>query len=244
MNSRMPLRAALLVLCGLLLVALLLLWLLPDGEGRPRYRWVAPPAQPPALENLNVVLPPPVAAAPAAYPATLQRPLFTETRRPAPAPQLDAAASAPAAPSPSDDLDKTQMLGLMKGSAFVGVLARVDGKVRTVRRGDTIGPWKLDTIRDREVVFIRDGSERVLKLEYAHASGAAPDGVASQAAPARPPAPPPPALAPVPTAPPAPPAPPAAELSATTPPRAQPAADPWTSGSLAPRAPAASAPGR
>lgn len=120
----------------------------------------------------------------ASYAVTLQRPLFTESRRPLPAAGVNAtAAQAPAAP---DELEKSQLLGLISGPSFVGIMARIDGEVRTVRRGDNIGPWTLRAIRDREVVFTQGDHERVLKLEYAR--GGADQAAAAAAERAAPPA--------------------------------------------------------
>ena len=184
----------------------------------------------------------------ASYAVTLQRPLFTESRRPLPAAGVNAAAQAPAAP---DELEKSQLLGLISGPSFVGIMARIDGQVRTVRRGDNIGPWTLRAIRDREVVFTQGDHERVLKLEYAR--GGADQAAAAAAERAAPPAP----VAPAPTSARAPIAapPPAPATAAVQPPAARPtspapAASPgagpaWSLGARsAPRQPTASAPAR
>ena len=201
-----------------------------------------------ALDSLAVPLPSPAPLPLASYAVTLQRPLFTESRRPLPAAGVNAAAQAPAAP---DELEKSQLLGLISGPSFVGIMARIDGQVRTVRRGDNIGPWTLRAIRDREVVFTQGDHERVLKLEYAR--GGADQAAAAAAERAAPPAP----VAPAPTSARAPIAapPPAPATAAVQPPAARPtspapAASPgagpaWSLGARsAPRQPTASAPAR
>lgn len=183
-----------------------------------------------------------------ATPSPCSVPLFTESRRPLPAAGVNAAAQAPAAP---DELEKSQLLGLISGPSFVGIMARIDGQVRTVRRGDNIGPWTLRAIRDREVVFTQGDHERVLKLEYAR--GGADQAAAAAAERAAPPAP----VAPAPTSARAPIAapPPAPATAAVQPPAARPtspapAASPgagpaWSLGARsAPRQPTASAPAR
>ena len=247
MKALPRLTAGLIALCALLAAALALLWLLPNGQGRLRHAWVAPSAQAPALDSLAVPLPSPAPLPLASYAVTLQRPLFTESRRPLPAAGVNAAAQAPAAP---DELEKSQLLGLISGPSFVGIMARIDGQVRTVRRGDNIGPWTLRAIRDREVVFTQGDHERVLKLDYAHATAsvsapagpvAAPTGPATQGKPA-PAAPAKPAPATV--APPAPVTPPA-PVAPSNAPTSRPAAQPggWTIGGRPVRStPPASAP--
>lgn len=248
MTHRIPLRPLLSALCGVLLIGLVLLWLLPGAGGSPRFRWTAPPAQPPALDGLAVSLPPRAAVAPAAFGQTLQRPLFTETRRPAPL----VAASAPAAavaPAP-EQLEKAQLLGVMKGAAFTGVLVRVDDKVRTLRRGEAIGPWALRDIRDREVVFTHGDVERVLKLDINRtpASAAAPSLAGRPAASptlspqSANPVPAPPATAAQPAAQPPAVQPPAVQPPAAQPPAAQPPAAQPPAAQPAAAQPAASTP--
>lgn len=112
MKALPRLTAGLIALCALLAAALALLWLLPNGQGRLRHAWVAPSAQAPALDSLAVPLPSPAPLPLASYAVTLQRPLFTESRRPLPAAGVNAAAQAPAAP---DELEKSQLLGLISG---------------------------------------------------------------------------------------------------------------------------------
>ena len=254
MSRRFSLTTALIAVCGLLAAAIALLWLVPDSRGLRRHQWRAPAAQPPALDSLGVNLPAPAPVALASFPTTLQRPLFIESRRPAPV----APAVAPPAPPPEPDrLDQAQLMGVISGAAFVGVLVRVDDKVRTIRRGDQIGAWKLDSILDRDVVFTQGDQRRVLTLKEGAgaakaAAGAAPSPAAPSAAPARPAAgaSAPASLAqqpPVPAPAPAAPAEPAPRTAARTPPPAPSAApaqtgEGWTTGgrSAAPPRPAAS----
>jgi hypothetical protein len=48
-----------------------------------------------------------------------------------------------------------------------GVLARVEGKIRRVKIGQSIGAWKLETVVGREATFKQGEQERKLTLAYA-----------------------------------------------------------------------------
>ena len=59
-----------------------------------------------------------------------------------------------------------------KGQFFLmgssgGVLARVEGKIRRVKIGQSIGAWKLETVEGREATFKQGEQERKLPLAYA-----------------------------------------------------------------------------
>ena len=175
-----------LLLAGMagLLLALLLLWLLPDRQGLRRHQWAPPAAMPPDLSAFAGAMQrrPPTPAAEA-----VGRPLFTPTRRPPP-PPAPAASAPPAAapPPPPDQLDKTRLLGVISGRGLAGVIASVDGETRTVHRGEAIGGWRLDGIDDRQVSFVRDGERRTLLLENTLLSPDAGTPPAAAAAPAAP----------------------------------------------------------
>lgn len=175
-----------LLLAGMagLLLALLLLWLLPDRQGLRRHQWAPPAAMPPDLSAFAGAMQrrPPTPAAEA-----VGRPLFTPTRRPPP-PPAPAASAPPAAapPLPPDQLDKTRLLGVISGRGLAGVIASVDGETRTVHRGEAIGGWRLDGIDDRQVSFVRDGERRTLLLENTLLSPDAGTPPAAAAAPAAP----------------------------------------------------------
>ena len=175
-----------LLLAGMagLLLALLLLWLLPDRQGLRRHQWAPPAAMPPDLSAFAGAMQrrPPTPAAEA-----VGRPLFTPTRRPPPPPPPAASAPPAAAPPPPpDQLDKTRLLGVISGRGLAGVIASVDGETRTVHRGEAIGGWRLDGIDDRQVSFVRDGERRTLLLENTLLSPDAGTPPAAAAAPAAP----------------------------------------------------------
>lgn len=174
-----------LLLAGMagLLLALLLLWLLPDRQGLRRHQWAPPAAMPPDLSAFAGAMQrrPPTPAAEA-----VGRPLFTPTRRPPPPAPAASAPPAAAPPPPPDQLDKTRLLGVISGRGLAGVIASVDGETRTVHRGEAIGGWRLDGIDDRQVSFVRDGERRTLLLENTLLSPDAGTPPAAAAAPAAP----------------------------------------------------------
>ncbi len=163
--SRLSLPRLLLLGSAALLLALLLLWLLPDRQGLRRHQWTPPAVATPDLSAYTVAMErrPPLAAA-----AAISRPLFTPDRRPpAPAAAASEPPAAPPPPPPPDELDKTRLLGVMTGRGLAGVIAAVDGETRIVRQGQAIGAWRLAAIDDRAVTFVREGERRTLHLEYA-----------------------------------------------------------------------------
>ena len=100
---------------------------------------------------------------PDAYPAILARPLFAPDRRPPPPP---APPVEPPPPPPPDPFASVQITGLFTGPSG-GVLARVEGKMRRVKIGQSIGAWKLETIEGREATFKQGEQERKLSMAYA-----------------------------------------------------------------------------
>lgn len=146
----------LLVAANLALAALLAwLWLTPQGQWR-GVHWEPPqPVRPaladaPALPAFEVDL--------GRYVATLERPLFAPSRRPPPPPQ--AAASAPA----SEPMPDIRLLGLYGSSGAGGVIASIDGKVRRLRVGESVGGWSLKELRAGEIVIGRGDEVRTLRL--------------------------------------------------------------------------------
>ncbi len=180
---RPGLPALLLAVIAALVLALALLWLLPDRQGLRRHQWVAPAAIAPDLSAYAAAMQhrPPMPAA-----AAVSRPLFTPTRRPPPppppAPKAPAPPPPPPPPPPPDQLDKTTLLGVMTGRGLAGVIASVDGETRVVRQGDAIGDWRLTGISDRAVTFARGKQRRTLQLEYSLLPAKADDSPSSDAA--------------------------------------------------------------
>jgi hypothetical protein len=116
-------------------------------------------------------------ANPATYMAILDRPLFAPDRKPPPPP--DAVAEQP----PPDPLANIELFGLFSGEGVGGVLVRVEGKIKRVRLGETVGPWTVSEINGRSVTFVRGDESRVLTLAYLKAPrAAAPDGPVSAGA--------------------------------------------------------------
>ena len=140
------------------------LWLDENAQPRAEMIWQAPTAVSPdiALPALAIKADP-NAGNPNAYPAILARPLFAPDRRPPPPP---APPVPPPPPPPPDPFASVQLTGLFTG-AEGGVLARVEGKMRRVKIGQTIGAWTLSQVEGREATFKQDEQERKLRLQYA-----------------------------------------------------------------------------
>lgn len=159
-------------LVGLNLVlaaALAVLWLLPGAPAQWRH-WRAPAPQAPTLDDIHAALLEANPAATAAYPALLERPLMSPTRR---APVASAPESAASAPPPTA-IEKLKLLGIVAGPALDGVMIEQEGKTSFVRRGERVGDWTLDALMDREASFVRGGERRRVELPIAHAAPDAP----------------------------------------------------------------------
>lgn len=150
-----------------LLLALLLaaLWLTPQGTLR-GVHWPVPPAVAPQLGRADEVpLPAPAAVNDSRFLATLERPLFSPTRRPAPL-------SKPAQESaPSDAMGGARLLGLFEGAGDGGVIVLIDGKPRRVRLHEAVEGWQLTAVQPRGATFTRAGQERDLPLSRAALTG-------------------------------------------------------------------------
>lgn len=150
---------------GILILALTLglaaLWIKPDGSLRNTV-WTPPAAVMPDLRFSN---PLPDSAAKVdvnLFAATLERPLFSPSRRPPPPPPpKDAEKKEP----PVDPFANIHLFGLYGGEdSPSGMLARVEGKVRRISVNDTLGGWTFKAIDDRNAVFEKNGEERKLLL--------------------------------------------------------------------------------
>lgn len=159
----------LLLLNLVLAAALASLWWDADGQLR-NVRWIPPAAvrgQIAALPQLQ----PATADLAAATLAVAERPLFSPARRPPPPPPP------PAPPPPPDPLQTLQVVGVAGTGASASILARLDGKVRRIASGESVGEWQLKSASDREVVFDRKGELRAFRLTAApltNAPGTAP----------------------------------------------------------------------
>ncbi len=147
-----------------LLLALALSWLWFDASGQLRNVHWAPPA--PQKPDFSGALPPATpanAADVSRFLATLERPLFSPSRRPPP----PVVVVAPPPPPPPDPLNTIQLFGLFAGKDSAGVLAKVDGKMRRIHLTETVGDWSLKAIQDRDITFVRGAETRVLPLVHA-----------------------------------------------------------------------------
>ncbi len=156
----------LLALLNLLAVAgLAYLWL--DQQGKLRnITWMAP------LPVYPVIAAAPVPGKPgntepAAFFATLERPLFAPDRRPPPPPPPVLP------PPPPDPLAGAQLLGLVAGEAG-GVIIRAEGKVRRIKLTQKLGDWTLQSIEARNATFARANETRVVPLSYSRLGTPAP----------------------------------------------------------------------
>jgi hypothetical protein len=170
------------------LIALLVwAWINPQGEVR-NVTWIAPSPVAPELGEPTSHLPMLQSLDTGVFMATLDRPLFSPSRRPVPK-VVEVAKEAPEV----DPFAGIHLYGLYTADeGRGGILARVDGKVQRISSGDTLAGWKIKEVRDREVVFVRDGSERTIKLAIARpgnpvAAAAKPVLAADAAAASRPP---------------------------------------------------------
>ncbi len=162
-----------------LAAALAWLWLNPDGSLR-NTRWEPPTPVSPALSSLLPALPSQASAADISrFVATLDRPLFSPTRRP-PIPPPPPAPPAPVPPPPPPDpLADVQLSGVFSGADGGGVILKVEGKNRLVRVNEQIGAWTVKAINDRDVTFARGAETRVLKVERLRAAPPPPSPIGS-----------------------------------------------------------------
>jgi hypothetical protein len=171
------LTLALLTVNLALVAVLLALWV--DSGGRLRNSaWQRPAAIKPDFASLLAPLATQGSDNVGQFVATLDRPLFSPSRRPPPPP-------APVVAPPPDPLANIQLFGVYSGPDGGGIIARVEGKMRRAAINDKIGEWTISRIADRDVTFVRGGEARVVSLVRGRPSG-------SKTAPAAPPAPAPP----------------------------------------------------
>jgi hypothetical protein len=162
--SRLSPATVLAAIVAILLTALVALWITPQG-GLRNTEW-----QPPAAVR------PDFSAAPSPdrgggdmdrFMAVLDRPLFSPTRQ---APPARTAAAQPVV----DPMANVQIHGTFSGPAGAAILARIDGKARTVRVNEAIGEWTLKEVKDRDAIFAKGDETRVLQRARAKPAGAAP----------------------------------------------------------------------
>lgn len=141
------------------------LWFTPEGRLR-ALQWQPPPPLPPALDADQAL--PATGVEVERYVATLERPLFSPSRRPPP--PAPAASAAPVVDTPPD-LRVLGLYGVHGGAgeapapAAGGMIARIDGQVKRVKVGDAVGRWTLKALRPGEAVLASGEVEHVYPLQ-------------------------------------------------------------------------------
>lgn len=173
-----------------LLALLAWLWIGPDGKPR-NVVWQPPQPVAPELGSEAAALPEAKPMDTGLFVATLDRPLFSPSRRPVPpAPKEAQTKTAP------DPLANVHLYGIYSTEGGPGgMLARIDGKVRRVALNENLGGWTLKSVQEREATLTRDGEERVIQLAIVRPSAPGKAAAGGQqpaaTAAATPPAPPP-----------------------------------------------------
>jgi len=94
---------------------------------------------------------------------TLDRPVFAQTRRPPPSPEV---AAVEASPTP-DPLQDVLLLGIFTVGEDKHLMLRADNKVSRLKQGDSFGPWTLGALDGNQASFIQGGERRLLTLKHA-----------------------------------------------------------------------------
>lgn len=156
-----------------------LLWLWVDTDGQLRHvHWTAPIAQKPDFSNMLPAIAPQSSADVSQFLTTLERPLFSPSRRPPP----PVIVVPPPPPPPPDPLNTLHLYGLFEGKDGGGILARVDGKMVRVRIKETVGEWTLKSIKDRDITFAKGVETRIIPLVHARPAPPTPPTPAAAAA--------------------------------------------------------------
>ena len=170
------------LVAAILVLAFVLGWMWLDGKGQPRnVHWQPPEPLKPDFSGMIPPLPEQKPVDLSRFVATLERPLFSPSRRPPPPPPPPAPPPPP--PPPPDPLASVHLYGVFAGDDGGGIIVRVDGKPRHVPIGAKIGAWTLKEIESRNVTLVRGAETRVLKLVHARPVAPAP-AVAAVGAPA------------------------------------------------------------
>jgi general secretion pathway protein N len=83
--------------------------------------------------------------------ATLERPLFSTTRRPAPKPAAPVVSAPPPPPPPAPP--SVVVLGIVSEDGIGHAAIRNGDKVMRVRMGDDVGGWTVESIEPRRLVL-------------------------------------------------------------------------------------------
>ena len=161
-------------------LALVLAWMWFGADGKPRnVHWQPPQPLQPDFAGMVPPLPAQESTDLNRFVATLERPLFSPTRRPPPPPPPPVVAPPP---PPPDPLAKIQLFGIFsQEGGGGGIIARVDGKLQRVRVQEKIGNWVVKSVANRSVTLVSGGRTRVLELVHAKAPAAGAPGSAAAA---------------------------------------------------------------
>lgn len=130
-------------------------WVTPEGELR-NVRWTPPAPIKPVLTDSAF---PTWSADLGSFVASLDRPVFSATRKPP-------AKAAEAPPVVVDTLASVRVLGLYSTDGKSGgAIVRSEGKVVRLKQGDTLGGWTVKEVRPLELVFARAGEKRTLDVK-------------------------------------------------------------------------------
>ena len=130
-------------------------WVTPQGEWR-NVRWTPPAPIKPVLTDSAF---PAWSADLGSFVASLDKPLFSATRKPP-------AKAAEAPPVAVDTLASVRVLGLYSSDgASGGAIVRSEGKVVRLKQGDTLGGWTVKEVRPLELVLARGGEKRTLDVK-------------------------------------------------------------------------------
>lgn len=150
---------ALIVLNGLLIGLLAWLWVGPDAQLRDVH-WTPPTAIKPDFSAAPRALSTPPRIDMSLVVATLDRPLFSPSRRPPPPVVVATAAAEP----PPDPLGNILIQGIYSGAETGGIIANVGGVSKRISINEKIGDWTLKAIDERDVKFVRNDENRVIQL--------------------------------------------------------------------------------
>jgi hypothetical protein len=124
-----------------------------------RAHWAEPAPIKPAVTDIATP-PVPRAEDPGKYRETIERPLFSATRRPVIKPVVAAA------PPKVDALKDVKVAGVYGSEERGGAILTVAGKLQRLAFGQKIGDWTLVGAQGRDANFRSDdGEKRLLKLE-------------------------------------------------------------------------------
>ena len=128
----------------------------PDDPSREPLRKIEP------LSPLEV--PPQAISSLAAYEAIIDRPLFNPQRRPR-APDEDSGETVPQPADRVTDASGWRLTAVLREAEQLTVLIEDrTRKTQALRKGDSLGDWKIDEIADDRVIMVSGSQRRTLML--------------------------------------------------------------------------------